>query len=52
MHSIAPRPLLSSELHKDNDNEQTISSANDIIPTITKNSVNDSDNLPLALRKP
>jgi len=52
MHGIAPRPLPSSELHKDNDNEQTISSANDIISTITKNSVNDSDDLPLALRKP
>jgi len=51
-HKIAPRPLPSSKLHKDNNNKQITSSANDTTSTITKNLINDSDDLSLALRKP
>jgi len=50
-HGITPRPLLSSELHKDNNNKQTTSSADDTTSTITKNLINDSDDLLPALRK-
>ena len=49
-HGIIPRSLPSSELHKtDNDNTPD---TNNSTPTTTENPNNDSDNLPLALRKP